>query len=321
MYRLRTNEDDVIRVITLLANGCPTQAIVQAYGYDEATIRNWWQRAGNQCEAAHQHLVESQQLDLQHVQADEIKVKQVGQSVWMAFAIMVSTRLWLAGAVSPKRDKHLIRQVADKLRLTALKRPILLAVDGLSSYVSAFRRAFRSREQLEGASGRPRLIAWPDVGIVQVIKRKTPTFEIEQRVVQGEESLNHALRKKTQGAAGVINTAYIERLNGTFRQRLACLTRRSRCAAHHLETVTAGMFIIGAFYNFCLPHRSLRLRLDGTFIHRTPAMAAGLADCIWTPRELLLYKVPPKFWVPERPRGRPSRAFNDLVRRWAPEHT
>ena len=138
MYRLRTEEKTVIQVVTLLANGCPVQAIVQAYGYDEETVRRWWQRAGKQCKAVHEHLVESQQLDLEHVQADEIKVKQVGQSVWMALAMMVRTRLWIAGAISAKRDKHLIRQLADKIRLMALQLPLLLAVDGLASYVGHF---------------------------------------------------------------------------------------------------------------------------------------------------------------------------------------
>ena len=320
MYRLRTPEEDVMKVVTLLAHGCPPQAIVHAFGVHEETVANWWERAGEQCKAVHEHVVESQQMDLEHVQADEIRVKQVGQVTWMAMAIMVSTRLWLSGVISPKRDKHLIRQLADKIRLMALKRPLLLAVDGLASYVGAFRRAFRSPELPTGKPRRPRLIAWKDVAIVQVIKRKTPTFYIERRIVQGSQQLIDCLRERTQGFLGVTNTAYIERINATFRQRLACLTRRSRCAAHHISTVTHGMFVVGCFYNFCLPHTSLQQQVDSQRIPRTPAMAAGLSDSVWTARELLLYKVPPKHWIPKRPRGRPSRAFNDLIRRCAPYH-
>ena len=320
MYRLRTPEEDVMKVVTLLAHGCPPQAIVHAFGVHEETVANWWERAGEQCKAVHEHVVESQQMDLEHVQADEIRVKQVGQVTWMAMAIMVSTRLWLSGVISSKRDKHLIRQLADKIRLMALKRPLLLAVDGLASYVGAFRRAFRSPEPPTGKPRRPRLIAWKDVAIVQVIKRKTPTFYIERRIVQGSQQLIDCLRERTQGFLGVTNTAYIERINATFRQRLACLTRRSRCAAHHISTVTHGMFVVGCFYNFCLPHTSLQQQVDSQRIPRTPAMAAGLSDSVWTARELLLYKVPPKHWIPKRPRGRPSRAFNDLIRRWAPDH-
>lgn len=51
---------------------------------------------------------------------------------------MISTRLWLAGEVSTKRDKTLIRRLTNKIRAIALCRPLLLAVDGLSSYVTAF---------------------------------------------------------------------------------------------------------------------------------------------------------------------------------------
>ncbi|HSQ17798.1 MAG TPA: hypothetical protein VLM83_08885, partial [Anaerolineales bacterium] len=80
--------------------------------------------------------MEQAKLDLQQVQADEIKVKTFLETVWMALAIMVSTRLWLGGAVSPHRD--LIQVLANKIRNLALCRPLLLAVDGLASYVTAF---------------------------------------------------------------------------------------------------------------------------------------------------------------------------------------
>ena len=61
----------------------------------------------------------------------------------MALAIMVSTRLWIAGAVSPRRDKALIQRLVEQIRAMAQFRPLWLAVDGLSSYVSAFRHCFR----------------------------------------------------------------------------------------------------------------------------------------------------------------------------------
>ena len=48
-YRLRTEPKTVLLVIALLVYGCPAQAIVQAFGIDERTVRNWWQRAGVHC--------------------------------------------------------------------------------------------------------------------------------------------------------------------------------------------------------------------------------------------------------------------------------
>jgi hypothetical protein len=54
----------VVIVVTLLAFGCPVQAIVQAYGVDERTVASWRDRAGKQCQRVHQAIVEQGQLDL-----------------------------------------------------------------------------------------------------------------------------------------------------------------------------------------------------------------------------------------------------------------
>src|SRR5215208_559642 len=110
LYRLRTSAETVSLVVTLMAHGCPLQALVIAFGYDERTVACWLARAGAQGEAVHAHLVEPPR-DLGQVQADEIRVKTQGGLVWMALALMVSTRLWLAGAVSPHRDLALIRRL------------------------------------------------------------------------------------------------------------------------------------------------------------------------------------------------------------------
>jgi transposase-like protein len=57
-YRLRTSADTVIIIVTLLAHGCPVQAIVAALGFDERTIAAWWARSGCQGQAVHESLVE-----------------------------------------------------------------------------------------------------------------------------------------------------------------------------------------------------------------------------------------------------------------------
>lgn len=321
-YRLRTEPQVVMWVLVLLAYGCPVQAVVKAFGLDERTVKSWWIRAGAQCEAMHQHVVGSQQLELGQVQADEIKAKVQGGAVWMAMAMMVSTRLWLGGVVSRKRDKQLIGQLADHIRAVALCRPMLLAVDGLSSYVEAFRRAFRSPLPRYGQGGRSHLVPWPDIAIVQVIKRRVnEEFHIERRLVQGCAQQIERLRQRSQKHLGVINTAYIERLNATFRLRLSWLTRRTRTLAQQPETLTAGMYIVGCFYNLCDYHHSLRLRLwvgrfDYRWVHRTPAMAAALTDHQWTVDELLMYPVPPPRWKPPTRRGPHSKATLRLIERW-----
>ena len=158
-YRLKTDAQLVIIVLTLLAHGCPRQAIVAAYGFDERTIKDWWQRAGRHCQTVHDHTVGQSQLDLHHVQADELKVKSQGGSFWLGLALMVSTRLWLGGEISPHRDKALIEALVARVRAMALCRPVLIAVDGLPSYVGAFYRAFRSKLPRQGQLGRAKLRA------------------------------------------------------------------------------------------------------------------------------------------------------------------
>ena len=90
-YRLRTAADTVALVMTLLAHGCPVQAIVAALGFDARTVAVWEARSGRQGQAVQEHLVE-QPRNLGQVQADESRVKKQGGIVWMALAMMVQTR-------------------------------------------------------------------------------------------------------------------------------------------------------------------------------------------------------------------------------------
>ena len=303
--------DLFVLVVTLLSYGCPVQAIVAAFGLDERTARSWLLKAGKHSEAVHEHLVGGSQLDLEQVQADEIKGKSQGGSCWLAMAMMVPTRLWLGGAISPHRDKTLIRRLVTQVRRVALCRPILLAVDGLASYVSVFQEAFRTPLRL-GEPGRPKLIAWPNINIVQVVKKRSHgLLDIQRRIVQGSCQQVTQLLRQSQGG-GVINTAYIERLNATFRQRIHALARRTRSLARTEQTLHASMFLLGCVYNFCTEHDSLRLpllvgsRAHVHWVHRTPAMAAGLSDHCWSVAELLLFKVPVAFRPPKR-LGRPPK--------------
>jgi len=56
--RLRTAAETVALVVTLLAHGCPVQAMVAACGFDERTVADWWARSGRQGQAVQECLVE-----------------------------------------------------------------------------------------------------------------------------------------------------------------------------------------------------------------------------------------------------------------------
>jgi hypothetical protein len=138
---LRTATDVVTRVLTLLSHGCPTQAIVAAFDLDERTVAAWLVRAGHHCQQLHQHLVQQGQVDLPHVQADELWVKLVGRRVWMAMALAVPSRLSLGGVISPQRDLALITMLVQMVRscarTLALGRTGNTAADGVVADGSA----------------------------------------------------------------------------------------------------------------------------------------------------------------------------------------
>jgi transposase-like protein len=310
LYRLRTSAETVVIVVTLLAHGCPLQAIVAAFGFDERTVADWWARSGRQGQAVQEYWVE-QPRDLGQVQADEIRVKKQGSIVWMAMAMMVKTRLWLGGEGSAQRDMPLIRRLIERVRRCAARRPLLVCTDGLVSYIRAVRETFRDPVHT-GQGGRPRLRPWRNVLIAQVVKRyeRRRVMETERRIVDGTPARVATLQRRSQGD-GVINTAYIERLNATFREHLAPLARRCRALARHTLTLHEGMFVVGTVYNFCTPHESLSPAQK-----TTPAMAAGLTDHCWTLHELLSLQVPLSRWAPPKRRGRPSRTRQRLIERW-----
>lgn len=308
-YRLHHAEAEVEQVITLLGYGCPVAAIVMAFGLDERTVLAWAQRAAKASAGVHQQYVERWR-EVNEVQCDEMRVRMQGAIVWMALAIESKTRLWLAGTVSGKRDMALLKQLLKQVKacVSALSLGVLMVTDGLNLYPRAIRQTFREPVPT-GKRGRPRLQSWPHVCIAQVVKayQDRTLVGVERRIVQGSPEQVEALRYKARGA-GVLNTAFIERLNGTFRARIAPLVRRTHALVRSPSRLDDAMWLGGTMYNFCDDHRSLRLMgLVGghRWLAQTPAMAAGLTDHRWSVGDLLRFRVPPPPLPP--PKGSPGR--------------
>ena len=317
-YRLRHAQELVVSVVTLLAWGCPPQAIVAAFGLDERTIADWQRRAATQCRQVHERLVQHSR-DLGEVQADELRVKRQGAVVWVALAIQTATRLWLGGAVSEHRDRRLITRLMEQVRRCASRLPLLLVTDGFAAYGTALKRVFREQVARTGR-GRRRLEVWAGLCYAQVVKRyeQRRVVAVERRVRDGAAEQVAALRYKAH-ESGVLNTAFIERLNATMRGRLTSLVRRTRALARRTVTIEHGMWLVGTLYNFCTTHESLRVRCELSprcWQERTPAMAAGITDHRWSVKELLSYRVPPSRWRPPKRRGRMSQAMKLTMARW-----
>ena len=143
----------------------------------------------------------------------------------------------------------------------------------------------------------------PPLLYAQVVKtvRRRRLVRVRHRGVCG------TLEAVQQGLAACgwqINTAFIERLNLSLRQHVAAIGRRVTTLCKDEEGVRQQLALYHVYDNFCLPHASGRQPLPqpvptrGTgsakqWRPRTPAMAAGLTEHVWTLREVLLFRVPP----------------------------
>jgi hypothetical protein len=143
----------------------------------------------------------------------------------------------------------------------------------------------------------------PGLRYAQVIKtvRRRRLVRVRHRVVFGTLE---AVQQVLAACGWQINTAFIERLNLSIRQHVAAVGRRVTTLCKGEDGLHQQLALYHMYYNFCLPHASLRVPLpqplptNGTgsakqWRPQTPAMAAGLTDHVWTLREVLLFRVPP----------------------------
>jgi IS1 family transposase len=231
--------------------------------------------------------------------------------VWIAMALAVASRLWLGAVVQACRDRSLAEQLARLVRRCVMPGPLVWSVDGWRPYVRAICQVFREPVRT-GARGRPRLRRWADLALAQVVKQTTKRRRlvgITRQVVVGT-----AEQVAVCFGDGVSNTAWIERLNGTFRARLCALVRRGRALARQTATLEGATYLTGAVYNFCTPHGTLSFQAHQP---TTPAMAAGLTDPLLVGRGVAGHAHPAAplaagapSWSPLPPR---TRAYCSLV--------
>ena len=316
-FDLRTPEDKVIMALKMLLVKVGLTDIGFVLGVSEETVLMWLKRAAQKAHEINAHLLRD--LPVTEVQLDEmwsfIKRKHAQQAeadgessdlnedgrqwVWISFA--PEFRLILATFVGP-------RTFESALQLIQMTAAVVLGVpcffsDGFSCYLSALIEVYHTLKTFPrtGKPGRPKdpvKEPHPDLVYGQLIKKKRQgrLQELVYRVCCGAERLAEL------GLS--ISTSLIERLNLTLRHALAPLVRKSQCFCKDRTRMRQRVTFFQAFYNFARPHMSLRLPLPEQELsasgliqpkwqHRTPGMAAGLTDHVWTFRELLTAKFEP----------------------------
>jgi IS1 family transposase len=173
----------------------------------------------------------------------------------------------------------------------------LMTTDEYAAYETAILLAYGEEvvPQRTGQRGRPRspyqvAPQGLNYATVQKTRQKGRVVKVDYRVVFGTVATilaALALSKVSQR----INISFVERQNGTDRHRNARKARKTYCFSKDWEVHQAVTYFTTYSYNFCWPVRTLRVReeKDGSWRGRTPAMAAGLADHVWTMTEWLAF--------------------------------
>jgi len=322
-YGKRASVDLIVRVLACLAEGLGIRGTARVFEVDPNTVLAWLVEAAEQLHAFSRHVLHD--VHVRQVQLDELfallsavkagavskaeaieRLERLPRWVWVAMA--PESKLVLAidiGERTLAMAQHVVHQVAQVLAPDCA--PLFLT-DGFRAYMTALLTHYGhwvqpARRQATGPAPKPRWMPLPQLLYAQVVKtvRRRRLVRVRHRVVFGTlETVNALLAP----LGCQINTAFIERLNLTIRQHVAAVGRRVTTLCKGEDGMRQQLVLFHAYHNFCLPHASLRVPLaaplptngSGSATQwqpRTPAMAAGLTDHVWTLREVLLFRVPP----------------------------
>ena len=214
--------------------------------------------------------------------------------VWMSFA--PEQRLILATIIGD-HGEHTATRLLEKTKGRIKKRPLPLFVsDGWDPYVKALLDQFHKiiEYPLTGKRGRPRKprrVPDNQLRYAQVVKirDKGKVVSVLKRVIYGNEE---------DGDRSQVSTSLIERENLSLRQENCRLTRKTIAFSKLVYYLNCQLTLYVSYHNFVRPHRALFQKINEVVVGRvrrkwkrkTPAMAAGITDHVWTLRELLTFK-------------------------------
>jgi hypothetical protein len=179
---------------------------------------------------------------------------------------------------------------------------MLLTSDAYPAYATAIEEVYGEwvqppRKPGPGRPPNPRLELPAGLVYATVRKRreKGRVVEVIKAVVFGVMGLLDCWLRRS-GVSNTINTSFVERNNATDRHQNARKGRKTYCFSKSKRMHDCATYFVSYSYNFCWPVRTLRVEGEGGWEARTPAMAAGLADHVWSLEEWL--RLPAKPCLP-----------------------
>jgi hypothetical protein len=213
---------------------------------------------------------------------------------WDHVALDPDHRLVISVVPGKRTAENTGALVRDVRRRTSGRLMALITTDEYAPYRGAILEAYGETitPPRTGKRGRPRKsYKVPPAGLTYATVHKTRAkgrvVKVEQRVIFGTaEGVGASLARSASSRA--INTSFVERQNGTDRNRNARKVRKTYCFSKDWSVHQAITYFTMYSYNFCWAVRTLRVKAeDGDWLRRTPAMAAGLADHVWSLSEWL----------------------------------
>ena len=285
MARSKLPEDTVIRLLKCQRWGVCDEGTADMCAVDLKTGHRFQDVAAQRAETHHYQGV--REVDVPAVQVDEAHSKlRPRQVAWLHTALAMGSWFLLWVDIGPRPQETaaaLIAQVVARVQTL----PLFLT-DGWKAYPAARLHVWgvvyrRRRRGKVGRKPHPRLVAPKHLFYAQVVKVRNPAgqvVEVSRRVVfGGPRRFVKQLRLRQLGTT--IQTAFMERWYGTLRGLVAPLRRRTRCLSWSHRRHRGRVWLLVSLYNFVMPHKSL---CQGR-TRRTPAMAIGLTDHVWSYQE------------------------------------
>jgi len=205
------------------------------------------------------------------------------------------TKLLVSHIVGPRTGKLSRELWEDFVVRTDGVLPELITTDEYEPYRGAILNAYGTRVEYSstGLPGRPRNPRLePPAGLVYAMVHKTrekgAVVDVSIRRVFGtQEQVDEAVERST--VSSHVNTTFVERFNGTARQHNSRKARKVYSFSKEFKYHVAMSWFAAAYYNFCRPHLGLREKEDGRWSKRTPAMASGISDHVWSLESFMGY--------------------------------
>ncbi len=185
-----------------------------------------------------------------------------------------------------KRTSEQCQEVVDAVKQrTDSRTDLLITSDEHGPYEPAIENAYAVEVEQPDGSTRKVMPEGLCYATVRKTREKGRVVDVVRTVVFGTWALLAMLLFRST-VSSTINTSFVERNNGTDRHQNARKGRRTLRFSKDWDIHNAMTFFVGYSYNFCWPVRTLRIKEDGEeWMARTPAMAAGLADHVWSTLE------------------------------------